>query len=172
MEVSDKVEMSRVLLGLAAIMPNAKVTPEALEVWFGAMRDWDIADFRAAASHLAKTCRFMPTPYDFEQVRKAGTTTSAEAFAQALAHCASGQWRQVPHPDRAIELAVQGLGGWRAMAFCEEDKTHFLEKRFAEHYAELTDKRDTIAALPGIVNAPKLAGPAPADRLLGRLLDA
>jgi len=168
---ADKPEMSRILLGLAAIMPNAKVTPEALEVWYGAMREWSIEDFRAAASRLATTCRFMPTPYDFNALLKSGEPTSGEAFASALAHVACGAWRNAQHPDPAIELAVQGMGGWRVLAFTDEDKLHFAEKRFAEHYEATTDKLSTVAALPNLSTwKGKSLGAQSASNLLARVI--
>ena len=86
MAPDDKPEFVRVLNGLAAIK-RVDLTKEAYEMWWGSMSDWSIDDFRGAAGHLLKTCQFMPSPYDFEQLRVVHEKTGHEAWAGVLEHC-------------------------------------------------------------------------------------
>ena len=104
---ADKVELVKILAGLSTIKPGVKLTPEAYDVWWLAMQHWSIDEFRSAAAHLARSVEFMPSPFHFEQLRKANNPTSGEAFAMAVRHAASGEWR-----NGAVALA-------RRMAFAE-----------------------------------------------------
>ncbi len=92
MDNNDRPEFLRVLNGLAAIK-RVDLTKEAYEIWWQSMKDWPIDEFKEGARHLLKNCQFMPTPYDFEQLRKKGEVSAHEAWAMALRH-AEGAWRQ------------------------------------------------------------------------------
>ena len=137
----DRPEFMRVLNGLAAIK-GKELTTEALSLWWQAMSQWSIDDFKAAASHLVGSCQFMPTPYDFEQLRKAGEPTASEAWAQVL----SGELLT----GRALR-AAQLVGGQYAVrhANVEKDLPH-LARRFREAFEELADVEEVREALPSI----------------------
>ena len=92
MDNSDRPEFVRVLNGLAAIK-RVDLTTDAYELWWNAMQGRKIGDFKDAAGYLLKNCQFMPTPYDFEQLRKKGETSAHEAWSMALNH-SEGAWRQ------------------------------------------------------------------------------
>jgi hypothetical protein len=144
---SDKPKFLAVLNGLAAIKPGAKLTPEGLDLYWGALRDWTIEDFTAAANQLARTSEFMPNPYHFEQLRKAGRMTAGEAWAQVRAAARSGD----PCPDDpTIYAAVRALGGMRAIGMTNSDQMQFLERRFAEHYDAIGDREEVRHALPNL----------------------
>lgn len=169
MNAVDKPRFVAVLVGLATVKPGKGLTPEALDIWWNAMQAWSLDDFRAAASHLARSLAFMPSPFDFEQLRKASRPNAAEAWAAALEHVRHGRWRREAAPP-AIERAVRALGGWPVIAMSEEAKLHFLERRFAEIYDGLQDVEDVRTALPGIAPRPALAAePKPVSELLPAL---
>ncbi len=174
MRESDKPQFLAVINGLAAVKPGAKITPEALDVWWAAFADWAIEDFRAAGAQLAKTCEFMPNPFHFEQLRKAGRPTTAEAFARARGiarnlQVSGGFLQESSSGDPVLDAAVRGIGGYSAIAMCDTEKLGFLERRFAEHYEQNTDASEARAALPdltgrnvpalvsGLVNAKRLS---------------
>lgn len=114
------------------------------------MQGWDIADFRAAAIVVLKRSEYMPTPKTFEDLRLAGRPTAGEAWGAAVQHAALGRYRQQLLGDPLTDACVAMLGGYRALGQCEEDKLHFLERRFAEHYAAKQDAEDVRQALPQI----------------------
>jgi hypothetical protein len=158
---SEKPAFLKILIGLAAVKPGKGLTEEAYEIWWGAMARWSLDDFRAAANHLAGSVEFMPSPFHFEQLRRAGRPTSGEAFAIALKACGSAiQCGQVTNNgtsgDPLIDAAVRALGGYGVLAMCDQDKTHFLERRFAEHYEAMSDSEDVRAALPGVAGPPRI----------------
>lgn len=154
MQPTDRAEFAQVMNGMAAIK-GRDLTPEALKLWWAALADWSIDEFKAAAAHLLKACAFMPTPYDFEQLRRAGDMTAGEAWELVL----SGK----PLEGRALR-AARAVGGQYAIrhAHIERDLPHF-ERRFKEAYAELTDVDQVRDALPQIAKIdPRLTDALPA----------
>jgi hypothetical protein len=152
---TDKPKFLAVLNGLAAIKPGAKLTTEALTLYWNALSAWTIEDFTAAANQLARTSEFMPNPYHFEQLRKAGRMTAGEAWA-VVREAARGH-AELPD-DASILAAVRALGGLRAIGMTNSDQMQFLERRFAEHYESINDAEDVREALPNLTT-PRLRGP-------------
>jgi hypothetical protein len=146
---ADKTDFVKVVMGFAELKGKQLSLP-ALELYWAALSDWDLIQFKAAAAHLLKTCEFMPTPKDFEDLRKAGRATAGEAFAIAVAHAASSAYRRGVTGVDLIDRCVRMIGGYGAIAICDEDKLHFLERRFVEHYGALEDAEEVRHALPAI----------------------
>src|SRR5688572_1392913 len=157
---ADKPEFCAALTELAALKPNAKLTPESYAAWWNAMQSWDLRDFRQACARLRDSMEFMPNPYHFEQLRKAGRLTAGEAWAAVREIARSGG---APHPDARVNAAVRALGGYRAIGMTNTDQMSWLERRFAEHYESISDAEDTREAVP------LLAGPS-RNPLLTKLL--
>lgn len=148
---TEKQEFIKILIGLAAIKPGGQqLTKESYEIWWSAMKDWPLIDFKAAASHVAKSAEFMPSPFHFEQLKKAGQKTPGEAWTIALKNCAC--WRGGETPGGRIDRAAAAVGGYRAIAMAnfERDAPH-IERRFKEAYEDLADVEETRYALPGVV---------------------
>ena len=146
------------LTELKALKPGGPLTKEQFSAWWNHMRTrWEISDFQCACRKLADDLEFMPNPFHFEQLRKAARTLPGEAWAQVLECARKGL--KLPD-DQLIRRAVEILGGIRVIAMSETDKTHFLERRFVEHYEQLQDAEEIREALP------QIAGPAPIRDLL------
>jgi hypothetical protein len=135
-----------------------------LDAYWVALRDWDFAEFQAAAAHLMAMAKFMPRPADFNELRRAAEPTSAEAWESAL-EFAKSLWHPLGYRngtigDRAIDLAVAALGGYPALAMADVEKLQWLEKRFAEVYETTSDVESVRAALPSVAQAhgDRLAG--------------
>lgn len=163
MTPKDKPDFIKQLIGLAAVKPGKDLTPEAYEIWWNAMQDWSLEEFKQAAAHLAKSVEFMPSPYHFEQLRKAGRPTAGEAWEKARKACGSAiQYGQVTHNgtcgDPTIDAAVRAIGGYGVIAMCDTDKLHFLERRFAEHYESIQDAKDVREAVPQIAQPDRRIG--------------
>ncbi len=165
---TDKTSFAAILAGLAAVKPGAKLTPEALDVWWSSFRDWTIEEFRSAAALLAKSHEFFPNPYHFEQLRKAGRLTAGEAWAQVLEYVRGTALRQPDDPR--VLAAVRAIGGYHAIGMSKTDNTHFLERRFAEHYDAISDAHETREAVPLLAedqHQRKRSGPQNIAKLLG-----
>ena len=148
MRETDKPKFLAVLNGLAAVKPGAKLTTEGLDVWWHAFADWCIEDFTAAAAQLTKTVEFFPNPFHFEQLRKASELTAGEAWAEVLQIARNGNDY---HGDPRVEKAVRAIGGFKAVSMSRTDQTHFLERRFCEHYEAITDVEQVRDALPNFL---------------------
>ena len=138
-------------MGFAELKGKSLSAP-ALELYWNAMQAWSLEDFQAAANQLIRTCEWMPTPKHFEDLRKAGRDTPGEVFADIrrwLKYTPNGYTLQ-PDTPRAIESAIRAMGGANAYAMCDEAKLPFLERRFCEHYEQITEADDTREAVPEI----------------------
>jgi hypothetical protein len=143
MQPTDRTEFVRVLNGLAAIK-GKDLTPEAISLWWSSMSRWSIDEFKAAASHLVTSCQFMPSPYDFEQLRRAGEPTVAEAWETVI----SGKPLD---PGSRTYRAAKLMGGQYAIRCANVDRElPFIQRRFAEAYAELSDVEPVRDSLPQI----------------------
>ncbi len=147
---ADRIAFASVLNGLAAVKPGAKLTPEALEIWWQAFQHWTIEQFRQAAAHLVRTCEFMPNPFHFEQFLKSNRPTSGEAWARVRELVRAGESTS---GDALIDSAVRALGGYRALGMTHSDQMQFLERRFAEHYESIGEAERTREALPALMRS-------------------
>lgn len=159
MDNSDRPEFVRVLNGLAAIK-RMDLTKEAYALWWQCMKNWPIDEFKEAASYLLKNCRFMPAPYDFEQLRKKGEPSAHEAWSMALNH-AEGAWRQGVLGDALTDQVVASLGGYSTIALTNTDKLGFLERRFIDAYDDLSDANSVRAALPNLTERSRIQHRSP-----------
>lgn len=154
MTPADKTKFIKQLVGLASIKPGKDLTPEAYEIWWQAMQAWSLEEFIQAAAHLSRSVEFMPSPYHFEQLRKAGRPTAGEAWEEIRA---MARLSYEGEPDDPVAAkALRALGGLRTVAMCDSDKVHFLERRFAEHYEAMQDAKDTREAVPQIAQDRRL----------------
>lgn len=151
MQASDKEQFVKVMNGMAA-MRKATLIPEVLDLWWACMADWKIEDFKAAAIQVLKTQTFMPTPKDFEDLRKAGRETAGEAWLVARGYIVWGLHGFTLHPDcpPLIAKALHVIGGPNVIGMCDEDKLTFLERRFTEHFETMQESEDTRQAVPQI----------------------
>lgn len=150
MQKADQPEFLKVLNGMAA-MKRVHLTTDAIDLWWECMRSWDLGDFKLVATELMRTSKWMAEPYDFEQFKRKFEMTAGEAWTLVLEHVRSSEYeKRSAIGDARIDSVVRMLGGWRAIAMSESDKLHFLEKRFAEHYATVGDVFTARQALPGL----------------------
>ena len=71
MDNKDKARFLKVLNGMAEIY-SKQLSNEEILLWWAALKNkWEIDDFEDAAVKLISECQFMPSPYEFDQLRKA-----------------------------------------------------------------------------------------------------
>jgi hypothetical protein len=184
MQQADFQRFRAVMTGMAKVYER-EIDGALLDAYWLALRDWSLADFEAAAAHLMRTSKFMPRPADFHELREAGRPTAAEAWLKAVEASAGaiscGRVMTVRTcGDPLIDRAVRAIGGYGAIAMCDEDKLHFLERRFAEHYESIQDAEEVRAALPQLTGSDavshsstfRVTGPRSAKDILGRIAHA
>lgn len=177
MQPIDRTEFARVLNGLAAIK-RVDLTPEALGLWWLAMARWTLEDFKAAATELVRTLKFMPGPNDFEDLRKAGRMTPGEAWALALTawdtgvrNVVTGEFSGSTSGDPLVDAVVRMIGGYSVLAKSTDEQLAFIERRFCEHYETLQDSADVRGALPQIADGGvrRVNGPSHVGEALAKL---
>jgi hypothetical protein len=148
MQAHDRRAFLEVVIGFAELKGKQLSAP-ALELFWNSMQDWTIEEFRTAANILVRTAEFMPTPKDFHDLRKAAHPTAGEAWAAVLRYLPwSGSYLpgdETPKPDGLtpeVEKAVRALGGYRALAMMPSKELTWMERRFADHYADILDAKD------------------------------
>ncbi len=159
MDSNDKPEFVRVITSLAAIK-GKDLTKDVLLLWWQCLKDWPVDDFKNAAGYLLKNCQFMPTPFDFEQLRKKGEVSAHEAWAMALRH-ADGAWRQGVLGDALTDQVAATLGGYSVIALTHKDKLGFLERRFLDAYKDLLDTSVVRKALPDLTERTRIQNGSP-----------
>lgn len=176
MTLEDYESFCAILLGLAEPR-RIPLSSTTFELYWGALAEWSIEDFRAAANVLFKRCDWMPTPKDFEDLRRSATERAdVEAWEiarrAARSAIALGRVREdVTSGDALVDRAVATIGGYGAIALCESAWLHALERRFLEAYVEVRDVAEIRAALPqfspgGVLPTRKAAAPSSVAELL------
>lgn len=152
MTPNDYLAFCEIVEGFAAL--RGKDLPKAaIKLYWSAMQHWSLEEFRAAAEHLLRNCQFMPTPYDFEQLREATGVAADEAWERARKACSScivaGQLTGGGTcGDPLIDRAVAAIGGYKAIAMCSAEHIGLVAKRFAESYAEVRTSTEVRESLP------------------------
>lgn len=156
MQQADFTRFRNVMTGLAKLYER-EIDQLLLDVYWLALRSWSLEDFESGAAHLMRTSKFMPRPADFNELRKASLPTAGEAWAAVLEHLKTGTrewtdggrtWNGGPTLTAEIDRAVAVLGGYRALAMMPTKELPWMERRFTEHYGDLTEavqRREVIA---------------------------
>lgn len=168
MKPEDYDRFCEIILGFAELR-GRELSPPAIELYWRAMQDWELAEFSAAAEHLLRTCEWMPTPFQFEQLRRAGRMTAGEAWDRVLEVTRTGRYRECGSGSVVspfVDRVVRDIGGYRSIAMCETDKLQFREHRFVDHYRELEHAEHVRGGVPQIARAewPRLSS-RPSDAL-------
>lgn len=164
---TEREDFVKALNALATMKPGvAKLTREQIGIWWHAMEAWSLNDFKAACAHLVKSMEFMPSPYHFERLRRAGDLTGPEAWTMVLNGVAL-------EPGSRIARAAAAVGGQYHVRHADlsRDVPH-IQRRFLEAYEELSDVDFVRSALPQIAGdgaRVALRAPAPVANFLPQL---
>jgi hypothetical protein len=172
----DYESFGGILLGFAEPRRIA-LSSTTVELYWGALADWTFEEFRSAANILFKKCDWMPTPKDFEDLRRSATERAGVdawemARRAARSAIALGRVRQdVTSGDALVDRAVATIGGYGAIALCETAWLHALERRFLQAYVEVREVAEIRAALPHFaardaLPARSAAGPSSVSAIL------
>jgi hypothetical protein len=164
MIADDYDDFCAVVVGFAELKGKT-LSSAAIELYWRAMQHWSLEDFKLAAEQLLRTSDWMPTPKEFEDLRKAGRPTAGEAWASVLRYVRNDyspsglsivNGGDTKPKSELIDRAVAALGGYRAIALSSTENTQFLERRFCEHYATIEDATDVREAVPQIAQDRRL----------------
>ena len=176
MTPEDYESFCGILLGFAEPRRIA-LSSTTFELYWDALTEWTIEDVRSAANILFKQCDWMPTPKDFEDLRRSATERAGVdawemARRAARSAIALGRVREdVTSGDALVDRAVATIGGYGAIALCETAWLHALERRFLQAYVEVREVAEIRAALPHFaarhaLPARSAAGPSSVSAIL------
>lgn len=167
MTLDDFDEFSKVVMGFAELK-GKKLSPPAIKLYFRAMQHWSLDEFKLAAEQLLRTSTFMPTPKEFEDLRKAGDLTAGEAWELVK----SGAMLEV---GSRTYRAAQIVGGQYYIRHADTERDlPFIERRFLQAFADLEKVDPVREALPQIVNPEAriaLSRPVSAGRIVDQLFE-
>jgi len=157
MQASDFKRFNAVMTGMAEMF-NRETSDALFDAYWLALRDWSLQDFERAAGHLLQHAKFMPRPVDFTELRKAGEPTAGEAWEVVMAGCQTYGAASRPGPETRVGRAVAAVGGWDAIRRADvETSLPHIQRRFLDHYEELSDVDPVREQLPHIAAKGELA---------------
>lgn len=172
---NEKPRFAAALAELSLLKHGAKLTTDAYDAWWNAMRGkWTLEAFQAACARLRDNCEYMPNPFHFEQLRKGALETHGEAWTRALAHAKSlpvsgGYLQEKPTGDVELDAVVRAIGGYKAIANATERDLQFMAKRFEEHHETIREALNIRDQFPALA-APHQVGALPPGEGPRRLL--
>lgn len=138
MQTSDFDRFAELLAGVFELY-NREASPFALQVWWEAMRPYDLPAVQLAFSRHVQnpdTGQFPPKPADV--IRMLGGTTQDSALRawakvdRAVRHV--GTYASVAFDDPLIHRVLHDMGGWVGLGLKTEDEWPFVAKEFENRY--------------------------------------
>jgi hypothetical protein len=170
---NDKEIFDSILIAMAEIYDQT-LSEERLSLYFEALKDMTLEQFRESANRVAKTSRFFPKPVDF---RESITTSIDDKAMQALIKLEDackriGYDKSVVFDDPIIHMVVRALGDWQAICVMSEDEWKWKRKEFMSLYRVFSanpreypekligyhDHKSTINGLHDNITTPILIG--------------
>lgn len=169
MDDSNKREFAQILQGLGEIR-GKPLSKAALSVYWLALQDWDIQEFRAVAKYLLSNSQFMPTPYDFQQARQVEDTAD-EAWLEVLQAIRTRHHTSETSISPKIDHIVRMMGGYATLSMTNSEDIVWRQKRFAELWEEVSEVDDRRAALEHLpsYNGPRITNAGPKRAIFGAL---
>lgn len=138
--------------GIVGVMSfyGKDVSTFALDIWWSAMKPYELGDVRDAFSRYVVNPdlgRFPPKPADLVRMIE-GTTQDAATLAWAKTMQAVGrvgQYQSIAFDDALIHAVIDDLGGWPALCQTSEEEVPFLQRRFEQAYRAYRSRRDLPA---------------------------
>lgn len=151
MKLEDFDEFCKIVIGFAELRGKT-LSAAAQKIYFRTMMDrWTLKEFQAAAEQLLRTCDFMPTPKNFEDLRRTANRPSAnEAWAYVLECCRRSQRTS---GSAFLDRVVASIGGWETIAHADvQSDLPFLHTKFLKAHDELLDAAETREHAPQLTN--------------------
>jgi hypothetical protein len=161
---SDKPEFLKLLMAMAELFQR-NLSESAIEMYFQALRDYDIRQIQNAAGVILKTKTFhkFPLPGEFIEViepqfdPEVRATQVLEIVFDAME--SYGAYATVQFDDPVIHKVIEYLGGWAMFVNgrreCKTDtQDRFWRMEFTKayrHFSQFTDPNEEIKPMPGIL---------------------
>ncbi len=158
MKDADLKRFSLELITIAEAFYDKKLAPEAVMIYFDALREYEIEAVVAALREHVKTpgrCNFYPKPGNIEEIIVGTKATAAlRAWTKVeRAIRAHGGYRSVVFDDPLVHLVLDEMGGWVRLCEVGSDKDlEFQRNLFCKRY-EATNRAESYpAVLRGVLD--------------------
>jgi len=136
MNKNDRTQFESILTVIAEAF-DKQLSGSQLDLYFLALQDLTLEQFKKAGNIIIQTARFFPKPVDFREAVKGTvldkTTQAVLQFENAVRR--HGYYASVIFEDKIIHACVEALGGWQEIYqdWGYENWT-WVKKDFEKHY--------------------------------------
>ncbi|MBI3582392.1 MAG: hypothetical protein HY096_00395 [Nitrospinae bacterium] len=136
MTENDRTQFESILTAIAEIF-DKQLSGNQLDLYFLALQDLNLEQFKKAGNVITQTSRFFPKPVDFREAVKGTildkTTQAVLLFENAVRKY--GYYDSVIFADKLIHACVEALGGWQEIyQDWGYEKWVWVRKDFEKHY--------------------------------------
>lgn len=138
MQKQDKIEFEIYLSGVAEIF-DKQLSGIQMDIYFEALKNLTLEEFKRAATYVSKTCKFFPKPVEFlEQVIPNKDDLASLALIKLEKAIESyGYYQTVIFDDKIIHMVVDAMGDWMTiynLYYDNERDWTFKRKEFISLY--------------------------------------
>ena len=145
MDSQDRERFDAVIVAMAELF-DRKMSAIQLDLYFEALKDMSLEDFRKAANTVARTCKFFPKPVEFREQIIVGIDAQATLALDKVqkAFWDAGIYKSVVFDDPVIHAVIDHLGGW--IKYCEtpDHELKWWKKDFEKKYIQYASMIDAL----------------------------
>jgi len=154
MNNSDREEFDAVIIAMAELF-DRKMSAIQLDLYFEALKDMSLEDFRKSANTVARTCKFFPKPVEFREQIIVGVDAQATLALDKVqeAFWSAGVYKSVVFDDPVIHAVIDHLGGWVKYCNTPDHELKWWKKDFEKkysHYASVINSLNPPKVLFGL----------------------
>jgi len=135
MREKDRTEFVQ-LLTAAAEMKRVELSEAAIELYWDALADLSLDDFKRGLRSCLRTLTFLPQPNEIIAATGGDPETLALAAWSKVDNAVDRYWphRSVVFDDPLIHAVIRDMGGWYRLGQHEDREWPFVQKEFERRY--------------------------------------
>ena len=151
----DAVRFAELMAVLAEVYDDGR-PPNKIktEIYFQALKQYDISTLQQAIEHIIKTRVFpsFPKPGEIvQEIESAKGDLALLAWTQVVTAIKRiGPWKSVRFGDPTIHAVVEFMGGWPAAGDWRDDELKWKQKEFERLYGVMKIRGEAVKYLPGL----------------------
>lgn len=137
MKAEDRYEFATCLTACQeALNRKPPLTEAAIEIYWSALADLSIEEFRLGLSRHCRSSRFFPSPADIlEAVRGPAEDRALRAWSRVeKAIERHGAYESVVFDDPLIHAVISDMRGWIGICGMTDDQAPWVQKEFVRRY--------------------------------------
>lgn len=132
-------------MALLSDLKNREISKAMADAYFEVLKPYTDEQCLSAFKKIIATSKFFPQPADFLEILGEKTTlTNASAWAEVMRGLNQGRIPDNPKIQKIISV----LGGWDNLSLQSYDELIWIEKRFNEYFADITETEQGLLEYP------------------------